>query len=155
LTVSFFSCQIFQPSDALVKPQVYCRCCSTRSARVDKTDGEWLAVPGRDLERDATWIQQSGLRTHGECRACAAPVTYMTFQAAHNVADVNMGPRLLDNLRVSCAQCNLHSGVGVFDAYATKERDGTAFPPLIPEKDARKLVDTLYRGGLVVPLNLL
>ena len=82
-------------------------------------------------------------------------MTYMTFQAAHNVADVNMGPRLLDNLRVSCAQCNLHSGVGVFDEYALKERDGAAFPRLIPDMDARKLVDTLYKGGLMVPMSLL
>jgi hypothetical protein len=154
-TASFFRSQIFQPSDPSAKPQVYCRDCSTPSARAKKTDGTWLAAPTRDPERDAVWIQQSGLCTHGECWACGDPVTYMSFQAAHNVADVRLGQRVMSNLRVACAQCNLHSGVGLFDTHATTERAGAAFPPLLPEADVRRLLETLYEGRAAVPVSLL
>ena len=154
-TASFFRSQIFQPRDPSAKPQVYCRDCSTPSARAKKTDGTWLAAPTRDPERDAVWIQQSGLCTHGECWACGDPVTYMSFQAAHNVADVRLGQRVMSNLRVACAQCNLHSGVGLFDTHATTERAGAAFPPLLPEADVRRLLETLYEGRAAVPVALL
>ena len=79
----------------------------------------------------------------------------MSFQAAHNVANVHQGPRILSNLRVSCATCNLHSGVAVYDTNAATERDGKAFPPRLAETDARAIVNALYEGRSVVPVALL
>jgi 5-methylcytosine-specific restriction endonuclease McrA len=153
----FFKCDIFVPTDTTNKPKVFCSTCSTRSLRAKHQNGEWLKHPARDMERDVTWIREAGLRTQCVCRSCEEAVDYMSFHAAHNIADADGGPRKAHNLRVSCFVCNNASGTAVFDEYAAQERQMQVedLPEMRDVRDAREIVETAYEGKEVVPVHLL
>jgi hypothetical protein len=144
-----FSCGI----QAGPTPFVVCASCCD----LVEPEQAWLPRPKFERERVGCFVRQAGLQMQTLCRGCLSEIRLDHYHRAHNLSDHHGGPCVMENLRATCAECNIVSKTQIFDEYAAGERELTSvedLPPLMELGMADTILDFLFGLTLVPPPSL-
>ena len=103
--------------------------------------------------RMSTWLRCMGFETHGNCEACVAPLTLLTFHCAHGVPSSQLGSEWQANRFVSCVQCNTNSGTTFFQDVIAKN-DMKKHHDKLNDDTAKNIVNFIWEGIQDVKLSL-
>lgn len=162
---SAFNCRIMHEQAPGTAPddlyRVFCVPCASSSSAKTTDTRVWMARPTLNRRRATVWVSQSGLLEKGECRACATSLKYEDVRKSRVVAKSNGGTKTLDNLRVSCAGCNLACGTRPFSAFVAEKRqelvtrdpDEDETPPDLITEDQQVLFQHWLKDASAVNLD--
>ena len=129
----FSSCRVMLDKSSSVH-RVICAGCSDVFSREIRKKQNWrqlyhfLPNPTKNLLRDAVWVRSNGLEIKGKCDACNFLLDFGSYHRAHDLARALGGGDEVENSFVSCAQCNMGSGVTSFCRVITATRERLGLP---------------------------
>jgi hypothetical protein len=131
----FSSCRVMLVKSSHIYRVICAGCNDVFSREIRKRSNwrqmfEFLPNPSKNLIRDAAWVRSNGLDVQGKCDACNSAVDFGGYHRAHDLARVFGGGCAVDNSFVSCAQCNVGSGVMCYSRVIRATRERLRLPPL-------------------------